>query len=103
MVFQAARGRDPVAERSDFASAALAQSPLPGAEPVAGPRAADRNQAPRSLVVAVPDDAPSVAMIDEVRPVCRPAPAPRHRAGVTPGRRVTRPPVGPPRLAHRLV
>ncbi|MEU5638388.1 ATP-binding protein [Streptomyces milbemycinicus] len=65
VVFQATRGRNAVAERADF-SAALAQSALPGAELVAGLHAVDWNQALRSLAVAVPDDAPSVAVIDEV-------------------------------------
>ncbi|MDT0347761.1 ATP-binding protein [Streptomyces litchfieldiae] len=65
VVFQATRGRNAVAERADFA-ATLAQSTLPGAELVAGLRTADWNQALRSLAVAVPDDAPSIAVIDEV-------------------------------------
>ncbi|MEU1947165.1 ATP-binding protein [Streptomyces sp. NPDC059474] len=65
VVFQATRGRNAVAERADFATA-LAQSPLPGAELVAGLHAVDWNQALRSLAVAVPDDAPSIAVIDEV-------------------------------------
>ncbi|GHJ37074.1 hypothetical protein Sm713_26830 [Streptomyces sp. TS71-3] len=65
VVFQATRGRNAVAERADFA-AALAQSPLSGADLVAGLQAADWNQALRSLAVAVPDDAPSTAVIDEV-------------------------------------
>src|SRR5919198_6379603 len=43
VVFQATRGRNAVAERADF-TAALAQSPLPGAELVAGLHAADWNQ-----------------------------------------------------------
>ncbi|MCT9078650.1 ATP-binding protein [Streptomyces fulvoviolaceus] len=62
-VFQATRGRNPVAERADFATALSA---LPGAELVAGLQAADWNQALRSLAVAVPDDSPSIAVIDEV-------------------------------------
>lgn len=65
VVFQATRGRSPVAERVDFV-AALAQSPLPGAELVAGLQAGDWNQALRSLTAALPDDAPSIAVIDEV-------------------------------------
>jgi uncharacterized protein len=65
VVFQATRGRNPAAERADF-TAALAQSPLPGAELVAGLRPQDWNQALRSLALAVPDDLPSVAVIDEV-------------------------------------
>ncbi|MDT9700118.1 DUF234 domain-containing protein [Streptomyces sp. P17] len=66
VVFQATRGRNPVAERADF-TAALAQSAtMPGAELVAGLRAADWNQALRSLAIALPDDAPSIAVIDEV-------------------------------------
>lgn len=65
VVFQATRGRNPVAERADFA-ATLAQSPLPGAELVAGLQADDWNQALRSLAAALADDAPSVVVIDEV-------------------------------------
>ncbi|WP_409469904.1 ATP-binding protein [Streptomyces sp. HC307] len=65
VVFQATRGRNPVAERADFI-ATLAQSPLSGAELVAGLQAGDWNQALRSLAVALPDDAPSIAVIDEV-------------------------------------
>jgi hypothetical protein len=65
VVFQATRGRNPVAERTDFA-AAIGQSPLAGAELVAGLQAADWNQALRQLAVAQPDDAPSIAVIDEV-------------------------------------
>lgn len=65
VVFQATRGRNPVAERADFATT-LAQSPLPGAELVAGLQAGDWNQALRSLAVALPDDAPSVVVVDEV-------------------------------------
>lgn len=62
-VFQATRGRNAVAERADF-TASL--STLPGAELVAGLQSADWNQALRSLAVAVPDDSPSIAVIDEV-------------------------------------
>ncbi|MFG2286933.1 ATP-binding protein [Streptomyces sp. NPDC048595] len=65
VVFQATRGRHAVAERVDF-TAALAQSTLPGGELVAGLQAADWNQALRSLALAIPDDAPSVVVIDEV-------------------------------------
>ncbi|MEU9878279.1 ATP-binding protein [Streptomyces phaeochromogenes] len=65
VVFQATRGRNPVTERADFA-ATLAQSVLPGAELVAGLQAQDWNQALRSLALAVPDDSPSIAVIDEV-------------------------------------
>jgi AAA+ ATPase superfamily predicted ATPase len=66
VVFQATRGRNAVAERADF-TATLAQSAaLPGAELVAGLRAADWNQALRSLAIALPDDSPSIAVIDEV-------------------------------------
>ncbi|OON72504.1 ATP-binding protein [Streptomyces tsukubensis] len=65
VVFQATRGRNPVAERTDFA-AALAQAPLPGAELVTNLPAQDWNQALRALALAVPDDSPSIAVIDEV-------------------------------------
>ncbi len=65
LVFQASRGRNPVAERADF-TAAMAQSGLPGAELVAGLQPGDWNQALRSLALALPDDTPSIAVIDEV-------------------------------------
>ncbi|WP_327288973.1 ATP-binding protein [Streptomyces sp. NBC_01198] len=65
VVFQATRGRNPVTERADFA-ATLAQSPLPGAALVAGLQSQDWNQALRSLAIAVSDDSPSIAVIDEV-------------------------------------
>ncbi|WP_053741076.1 ATP-binding protein [Streptomyces sp. NRRL WC-3618] len=65
VVFQATRGRNPVAERADFA-ATLAQSLLPKGELFAGLQPQDWNQALRSLALAVPDDSPSIAVIDEV-------------------------------------
>ncbi|MFF4631817.1 ATP-binding protein [Streptomyces griseorubiginosus] len=65
VVFQATRGRNPVTERAEF-TAILAQSPLPAAELVAGLQAQDWNQALRSLSLAVADDSPSIAVIDEV-------------------------------------
>ena len=65
VVFQATRGRNPVAERADFLGG-LVQSCLPGAEFVAGMQAADWNQALRPLAIAIPDDRPSIAVIDEV-------------------------------------
>jgi uncharacterized protein len=65
MVFQATRGRNPIAERVDFV-ASLTQSCLPGAELVAGMRGEDWNQALRTLAIAIPDDTPTIAVIDEV-------------------------------------
>jgi uncharacterized protein len=65
VVFQATRGRNPVAERADFTTM-LAQSTLPGADAVAGLQASDWNQALRALALALPDDGPSIAVIDEV-------------------------------------
>ncbi len=65
MIFQATRGRNPAAERADFTET-LAQSSLPASELVAGVRAADWNQTLRTLALAIPDDAPSIAVIDEV-------------------------------------
>ncbi|WP_340683683.1 DUF234 domain-containing protein [Amycolatopsis coloradensis] len=65
VVFQASRGRNPAAERVDFA-AALAQSGLPGADLVAGATGADWNQALRGLAVAVPEHEPSIVVLDEV-------------------------------------
>ncbi|WP_340558991.1 ATP-binding protein [Streptomyces sp. GSL17-111] len=65
VVFQASRGRNPAAERTDFLRC-LERSSLPGAPLVAGLEAGDWNSALRSLALAVPDDVPSVAVIDEV-------------------------------------
>ena len=65
VVFQATRGRNPVSERADFVGL-LGQSDLPGADAVAGLQADGWNQALRTLSLALPDDAPSVAVIDEV-------------------------------------
>ncbi|HEY3605950.1 MAG TPA: DUF234 domain-containing protein [Pseudonocardiaceae bacterium] len=65
LVFQATRGRNPVAERADF-TAALAQSGLPDADTVAGLQATDWNQALRTLALAVPQDTPVIAVLDEV-------------------------------------
>ncbi|PXX61786.1 hypothetical protein DFR70_108344 [Nocardia tenerifensis] len=65
VVFQATRGRNPVAEREDFI-AAIAHSALGQAELVAGLHASDWNQALRALAIAVPDDTPTIVVIDEV-------------------------------------
>jgi uncharacterized protein len=65
VVFQATRGRNPAAERAEF-TALLAQSALPGAEAVAGLQAGDWNQALRTLALALPDDRPAIAVLDEV-------------------------------------
>ncbi|MFD8247413.1 ATP-binding protein [Nocardia sp. NPDC059691] len=65
LVFQATRGRNPVAEREEF-TATVAQSGFGRAELVSGLQAGDWNQALRSLAIALPDDAPCIAVIDEV-------------------------------------
>ena len=65
VIFQATRGRNPAAERADF-TASIAQSTLPGGGLVADTRPQDWNHALRTLVAAVPGDAPSIAVIDEV-------------------------------------
>ncbi|MFI9455726.1 ATP-binding protein [Amycolatopsis sp. NPDC052450] len=65
IVFQASRGRNPAAERADFA-AALAQSALPRADLVAGATGTDWNQALRGLAIAVPEHEPSIVVLDEV-------------------------------------
>lgn len=65
VVFQATRGRNPAAERDDFI-ATVAQSTLGRAELVAGLHASDWNQALRTLAIAVPDDTPTIVVIDEV-------------------------------------
>ncbi len=65
VVYQASKGRSPAAERADFL-ASLTRSPLGGAALVAGLQAGDWNSALRALAVAMPDDAPSIVVIDEV-------------------------------------
>jgi AAA+ ATPase superfamily predicted ATPase len=65
VIFQASRGRNPAAERADF-TAALAQSALPGADLVAGAVGTDWNQTLRALAVAVPEQTPSIVVLDEV-------------------------------------
>ena len=65
VIFQATRGRTAAAERADFASA-IAQSSLPDGRLVAGTRPEDWNHALRTLVAALPRDAPSIVAIDEV-------------------------------------
>lgn len=65
VIFQSTRGRAAAAARADFAEA-VAQSTLPGGELVADTRPADWNHALRTLVAALPDNAPSIVVIDEV-------------------------------------
>lgn len=65
LVFQATKGRNAAAERSDFIEA-VGQSLLPGRDLMAGLEARDWNQALRSLAVAVSDQTPSIIVLDEV-------------------------------------
>ncbi|MFI1367364.1 ATP-binding protein [Streptomyces griseochromogenes] len=65
LVFQATRGRNPAAERTDF-TAAVSHADLPGAELVSGLTSGDWSQALRTLALALPDDSPSIAVLDEV-------------------------------------
>jgi len=65
VIFQATRGRSPAAERADFTTA-IAQSSLPAGGLVAGTRPQGWNHALRTLVAALPSEAPSIAVIDEV-------------------------------------
>ncbi|MGO4616908.1 ATP-binding protein [Nocardia sp. 2YAB30] len=65
VVFQATRGRNPIAEREEF-TATIAQSNLGGGELISGFQAGDWNQALRSLAISAPDDKPCIAVIDEV-------------------------------------
>ncbi|MFE6924676.1 ATP-binding protein [Nocardia sp. NPDC057663] len=64
-VFQATRGRNPVAERADFVETA-SRIDSPDAAMVRGMPAVDWNQALRTLAIAAPGDRPSIAVIDEV-------------------------------------
>ena len=65
VVFQATRRRHPAAERVDFLRA-LAEADVAGGDIVAGVTASDWNQALRMMAVALPADAPSIVVIDEV-------------------------------------
>lgn len=65
VIFQATRGRNSASERADFV-AAIAQSTLPGGRLVADTRPVDWNHALRTLAAAVPDQAPSIIVVDEV-------------------------------------
>ncbi|MBO0806446.1 MAG: ATP-binding protein [Nocardiopsaceae bacterium] len=65
VIFQATLGLPAAVERSELA-AAVGCSTLPGAELVAGLQATNWLQALRALAVAVPDDRPSIVVIDEV-------------------------------------
>lgn len=65
VMYQATKGRNPAMERADFL-ATVAHSSLPGTDLMAGLQAADWSQALRSLALALPDDRPSVAVIDEI-------------------------------------
>ncbi|MBO0801586.1 MAG: AAA family ATPase [Nocardiopsaceae bacterium] len=65
VIFQATRGRNPSSERADFVTA-IAQSALPGGRLVAATRPVDWNHALRTLAAAVPAEAPSIVVIDEV-------------------------------------
>jgi uncharacterized protein len=65
VIFQASRGRNPVAERADF-TATLAQSSLPGADLVADAAGTDWNHTLRALAVAASEQTPCVVVLDEV-------------------------------------
>ncbi len=65
LLFQATSGRHQAAERADFVDA-IRQSGFPRADLVRGVRPGDWNQALRALATALPEDRPSVVVIDEV-------------------------------------
>jgi uncharacterized protein len=65
LIFQATRGRNPAAERSDFADT-IAHSALPSADHRIDAYPADWNRALRELALAAPQDRPSIVVIDEV-------------------------------------
>ncbi|MQS07609.1 ATP-binding protein [Streptomyces alkaliphilus] len=65
VVFQATRGRHPAAERADFVSC-VGRASLSGADLFSGTGARDWNAALRSLAAALPDDTPTIVVLDEV-------------------------------------
>lgn len=65
VVFQATRGRNPDAERADLLDA-VSRSPLPGGDLLGGLQPTDWNRTLRALTTAIPDDRPSVVVLDEV-------------------------------------
>ncbi|MEU0480061.1 ATP-binding protein [Streptosporangium sp. NPDC006013] len=65
VVFQATRGRSPVAERNDFAET-IACSGLAGAEFLQGAAPQDWNHTLRSLALAAGDETPCIVVLDEV-------------------------------------
>jgi len=65
VVFQATRRRHLDAERAEFLRT-VAETGSPGGELVAGVTASDWNQALRMLALALPSDAPSIVVLDEV-------------------------------------
>jgi hypothetical protein len=65
MIFQATLGLPAAVERAELA-AAVGRSALPGADLVSELRASNWLQALRALAAAVPDDRPSIIVIDEV-------------------------------------
>ncbi|HEX4215739.1 MAG TPA: ATP-binding protein [Candidatus Dormibacteraeota bacterium] len=65
LVFQATRGRNPAAERSDLIDQ-VARMPVPDAGLVAGSQPAGWNGALRTLALVLPEDAPAIVVLDEV-------------------------------------
>lgn len=65
VTFQATRGRHAVSERADFV-AAIARSELRDSDNIVGMQPDDWNAALRALALALPDDHPSIVVIDEV-------------------------------------
>jgi len=65
LVFQATQGRLPAAEMADLIDA-ISQSNLPGRELVAGMTPNDWTVTLRLLAACLPDDAPSIVVLDEV-------------------------------------
>ena len=65
MIFQATLGLPAAIERTELATA-IGRSTLPGADLVAGLQATNWLQALRALAAAIPDNRPSIVVIDEV-------------------------------------
>lgn len=65
VIFQATKGRSATSERADLIEA-VTQAGFPNSELIGGMVPSDWNQALRTIALALPDDRPSIVVIDEI-------------------------------------